>query len=49
MPPISRPISTGGLADVEELEVALLPASAWSSCLNAVNSTSAASTAEPIA
>ena len=45
-PPISRPIRTSGSSIANSTG---LPSSSWSSILNAANSTSAASAAEPIA
>ena len=47
IPPISKPISTGG-SNIWKLRT-LSPASAWSSLVKALNRTSAASAAEPIA
>ena len=46
MPPISRPTSTGGSKSEKFRSFAPLSDSSW---MNAANSTSAASTAEPIA
>ena len=48
MPPISRPISTAGSA-MSKLRIVPAPASSCSSISKALKSTSAASTAEPIA